>query len=136
MIPIIIDSSALFALISTDDALHKKALEVSAQLTASSSLIIPTDVISETINIIGKKLGKEKQLEILEYALENNIFSLHQNTPHTYSLAKKFIISQPKAVSFTDCIVMATADEYETKFIFGFDEIFAKNGYSLPNQGQ
>ena len=36
---------------------------------------------------------------------------------------------QPKSVSFTDCIVMAFADEYETREIFGFDDAFRKNGY-------
>lgn len=37
--------------------------------------------------------------------------------------------NQPAYVSFTDCVVMAFADEYETKDIFGFDEAFRKNGY-------
>jgi predicted nucleic acid-binding protein len=33
------------------------------------------------------------------------------------------------AVSFTDCIVMAVADEYGTREIFGFDKQFADAGY-------
>jgi len=35
----------------------------------------------------------------------------------------------PQAVSFTDCIVMAVADEYNTKDIFGFDKQFEDAGY-------
>ena len=35
-----------------------------------------------------------------------------------------------KAVSFTDCLVMAVADEYGTKDIFGFDKQFADAGYN------
>jgi len=31
-----------------------------------------------------------------------------------------------------DCLVMATADFYETREIFGFDTAFTKNGYYLP----
>ena len=31
---------------------------------------------------------------------------------------------------FTDCIVMANADSFKTKDIFGFDEVFRKNGYN------
>jgi predicted nucleic acid-binding protein len=34
-------------------------------------------------------------------------------------------------VSFTDCVVMAVADTYGTKRIFGFDEAFTKNGYRV-----
>jgi predicted nucleic acid-binding protein len=37
-----------------------------------------------------------------------------------------------KRPSFVDCLVMATADFYDTREIFGFDAVFAKNGYSLP----
>jgi len=35
----------------------------------------------------------------------------------------------PPAVSFTDCIVMATANEYETPNIFGFDKQFEDAGF-------
>jgi predicted nucleic-acid-binding protein len=34
-----------------------------------------------------------------------------------------------EAVSFTDCLVMAVADEYGTKDIFGFDKHFEDAGY-------
>ena len=39
---------------------------------------------------------------------------------------------QPASVSFIDCIVMALADRLGTKLIFGFDEVFHKKGYRLP----
>ena len=35
-----------------------------------------------------------------------------------------------EAVSFTDCLVMAVANEYGTKDIFGFDKQFADAGYN------
>ena len=44
---------------------------------------------------------------------------------------------QPASVSFTDCLVMSLADRVGTKLIFGFDEVFRKNGYrppAAPNQ--
>ncbi len=34
--------------------------------------------------------------------------------------------------SFIDCLVMVTANQYQTEDIFGFDETFRKNGYTLP----
>ena len=36
----------------------------------------------------------------------------------------------PQGVSFTDCLVMATADDYETRDIFGFDKQFQDAGYN------
>ena len=43
---------------------------------------------------------------------------------------------QPSSVSFTDCLVMALADRLGTKLIFGFDEVFRKNGYRLPDAAE
>ena len=44
--------------------------------------------------------------------------------------AQKKFAKLPQSVSFTDCLVMATADEYETIDIFGFDKQFADAGYT------
>jgi predicted nucleic acid-binding protein len=38
--------------------------------------------------------------------------------------------TQPQGVSFTDCVVMAYADAFQTKDIFGFDKQFADAGYT------
>jgi predicted nucleic acid-binding protein len=45
--------------------------------------------------------------------------------------AARIIFSQQKeSVSFTDCIVMAVANEYGTLDIFGFDRQFKDAGYN------
>jgi hypothetical protein len=36
------------------------------------------------------------------------------------------------APAFFDCLVMAFATQYQTSYVFGFDDAFAKNGYRLP----
>jgi predicted nucleic acid-binding protein len=41
-----------------------------------------------------------------------------------------------KRPSFVDCLVMATANANNTREIFGFDAVFAKNGYFLPGTSQ
>jgi hypothetical protein len=38
---------------------------------------------------------------------------------------------QDKRPSFVDCLVMATANFYQTREIFGFDAVFAQNGCKL-----
>jgi predicted nucleic acid-binding protein len=37
--------------------------------------------------------------------------------------------AQPRSVSYTDCLVMALADQLSIQEISGFDEVFSKNGY-------
>jgi hypothetical protein len=44
--------------------------------------------------------------------------------------------SRAESVSFTDCMVMATADHYGTRLIFGFDEVFRKNGYVMQEEAE
>ena len=39
------------------------------------------------------------------------------------------LLTLSASVSYTDAMVMAVADEYETQKIFGFDEAFANCGY-------
>jgi len=53
------------------------------------------------------------------------------NLGHTYLIAalEKFE-KQSSAVSLTDCIVMAVADDYSTQDIFGFDKQFKDAGYT------
>jgi predicted nucleic acid-binding protein len=43
---------------------------------------------------------------------------------------------QTGGASYIDCLVMATADEYQTTDVFGFDETFRKNGYTVPGTRQ
>ena len=42
----------------------------------------------------------------------------------------------PQSVSFTDCLVMAVADEYGTRDIFGLDKQFTDAGYNRLTPSQ
>ena len=127
---IVTDSSALVSLISQTDSNHKKALSNAIRIkNIKKAILIPSEVFAETINILGKKFGHKVAVasadEILnskEYKVVNTLENTRLNTFEKFK-------TQPKSVSFTDCIVMAFADEYETREIFGFDEVFRKNGY-------
>ncbi len=130
-ISIIADSSALFSLFIETDTNYKKATIVIRKFaTTKSYIIIPGEIFSELINILGKKFGHLRAATVAQSIVETKLFSI-ENTIHTVrSSALKKFIKQPKKVSFTDCLVMAFADHFETKDIFGFDESFRKNGYT------
>ena len=128
---IIADSSGLISLASATDQNHQEALKISQALfQAKGSIIIPGDVFSETLNIAGKKLGHSAAVGTAEALFTTSPFIIvdsdEKTREHAFSIFKK----QPESVSFTDCIVMATADRFKTKEIFGFDKTFSKNGYN------
>lgn len=129
---IIADTSGIISLISSEDSNNLKALNKIKQVKQSQvTVITPSDVFTETINITGKKFGHEIALQAADVITKSGLFLLVDSFDVQSQALEKFRNSIG-SVSFTDCIVMATADKFQTKEIFGFDECFGKNGYILP----
>jgi len=127
---IIADSSGIISLISESDKNHPLAEDVSLKLEKDKgSVIIPSEVFAETLNIAGKKLGHRIALLIAEKILSVATLLISDTNEMIRKRALEVYKDQPESVSFTDCIVMANADSFKTKDIFGFDEVFRKNGY-------
>jgi predicted nucleic acid-binding protein len=84
------------------------------------------DVFVEFLNILGRKAGHTAALAAVA-ELTPPFLVLREQSSVTQAL-KKFE-AVPQAVSFTDCLVMAVADEYATLDIFGFDKQFEDAGY-------
>ncbi len=129
--PIVADSSALVSLAIKNDHNHQQAVKAADKLRKSSStIILPTVVFVETINILGKKSGHETALKAAGDLLRpDSQFVLH-DTKHYFAAALRKFKYQAPAVSLTDCMVMAIADDYDTKEIFGFDKQFKDAGYN------
>ncbi len=139
--PVIADSSALVSLASVTDQNHRKAVLYSQSLVKTNRpLIIPSEVISETINTIGRKISHQMAMAVGNELLRSSAYLiLDSNNEIRTNAFEKFReqkgpreprLKAAKA-SFTDCVVMAVADYYETKDIFGFDKSFSKNGYKI-----
>lgn len=128
---IIGDSSAFVSLASTLDRNHALARKISIEIKESKrDLILPGEIFTEVINVIGKKIDHKTAVRQGEEILNSKELIIEDTTPKIRHLAFERFKTQPKSVSFTDCLVMAFADEYDTKEIFGFDKIFKKNGYT------
>jgi predicted nucleic acid-binding protein len=136
---IIVDSSALVALAVETDALHAAAVHASRNLIATRDrLIIPSDVFTETMNLLGKMSGHETAMRLSYEILtpSQSGFEVLEATPVIRKAALQRFAKQPQRVSFTDCLVMAFAEAYQTKTIFGFDEAFRKNGFQIIEHEQ
>lgn len=128
---VIADSSGLISLTSKTDSNRQKALETAHRFKRLGlTIIVPTDVFSEVINILGKKQGHQKAAEIADFIIDSEDFIL-ADTLNCYLLALDKFKESQSSTSFTDCVVMAMADQYKTKIIFGFDKVFSKSGYKI-----
>ena len=107
---------------------HKVAIEAARQLqTEQKSILIPAAVFVELLNILGRKVGHHATLTAVSELYPPFVVL---TTQANVDQAQKKFAELPQSVSFTDCLVMATADEYETIDIFGFDKQFADAGYT------
>ena len=128
--PIIADSSGLVSLALSTDSNHKQAVLIASQIEKNNkTLILPGEIFAETINILGKKVSKEIAVFTANKILKSDLFQIIESSNAQRLSALEKFQKQPRSVSFTDCVVMASADHFDTKDIFGFDEIFKKNGY-------
>lgn len=127
---IVADTSGFISLLSKDDKNHTSALHVASVIHKDGkTIILPGEIITEFINVLGKKANHRVAIQRGDLLLHSPEYKIVDTNEHIRSQAFALFKKQPESVSFTDCIVMAFADEYETKEIFGFDEAFAKNGY-------
>jgi predicted nucleic acid-binding protein len=128
--PIIADTSALVSLATETDHNHLPATKEAARLRkVSRPIILPSDVLVETINILGKRSGHDTALKAAgELLRPGSQIVLIETRPYLVAALEKFKDQSP-GVSLTDCIVMTVADDYGTKDIFGFDKQFEEAGY-------
>jgi predicted nucleic acid-binding protein len=124
---IIADTSGLFSLLNPDDQNHQPAVEAAKTLqNESKDILIPSAILVEFINVLGRKVSHRVTIAVVS---ELTPPFLILNEPQDNSNALKKFANLPESVSFTDCLVMALADEYYTPDIFGFDKQFEDAGY-------
>jgi predicted nucleic acid-binding protein len=78
-------------------------------------------VFAETVNMVGKKQGHAKAYEVGRFLRNTAPFVVIDSSPAAREKTLGRLLSLSQSVSYTDAIVMAVADEYQTKEIFGFD---------------
>jgi predicted nucleic acid-binding protein len=137
---VVLDSSALIAQINVKDIWHNKADEIAGFIAQTDRhAILPCEVLAETLNRIGNNIGRKEAVlagkALLNRDVTGDIVITYSN-PSLLGASLKLLdtIEAPpdKRASFVDCLVMATANFFNTREIFGFDAVFAKNGYRLP----
>jgi len=131
---VVADSSALISLAIVSDSNHvfaKTYMQQTAQ--AGRSIIVPSEVFAETVNILGKKFGHKRALEAVQIFSDTAVFLIRPTSDLIRSMALDMFGGVETSVSYTDCLVMAMAEQHGTVDIFGFDEIFSTRGYFLPS---
>lgn len=129
---VLIDTSAIFALLNPDDEHHKKALVINESLTNRSiTLLLPNFLLAESHTIINKRLGNQPALKFLNAALQD--FEIERVTVEDEWTAHAILqeTSARKNLSYFDAIAVAVAERSGIHEIFSFDRHFAVMGFQL-----
>jgi predicted nucleic acid-binding protein len=141
---VILDSSALIAQINLNDLWHETADETAGFIARTDrQAILPSEVLAETLNRIGNNIGRQQAFlagkALLARHTTRDILLVQSDLDiidASLELLKTVRVPQDKRVSFVDCLVMAYANLYDTREIFGFDSVFVQNGYHLPGKAE
>ena len=134
--PVIVDTSALISLLSDTDSLHDEAVALAENLRElRRPLIIPAEVLAETLTVLRPRLGNRATMTIGNELLTSADIAVIPTPREVLELTLTKLQRQTGNASYIDCLVMVTADQYRTRSVFGFDETFRKNGYQLPGHG-
>src|SRR3712207_6823764 len=110
---LIADTSGLVSLTVTTDRNHKQALEATVPLQEQqTSILVPFEVLVETVNVLGRQIGHDQALAVASYVYATPLFHIFDSSPIARTQAFQLFRKLPQAVSLTDCIVMAVADEF------------------------
>ena len=78
-------------------------------------------------NILGKKQGHQAALRAAELMSSSPRFLVVDAT-RAYPLALERFRQAPASISFTDCVVLAVADQCNTRRLSEFDAYFSRQG--------
>ncbi|MEU5301768.1 type II toxin-antitoxin system VapC family toxin [Streptomyces noursei] len=131
---IVADTSGLVSLFHPLDKNHQAAVAEAKRLRGSGfEVIVPVAVYLELLNVLGRVLGHQAAIKVAQ-ELSEDFLILNNASSSLMAETLRMFQEASESVSHTDCFVMATCDEFDTREIFGFDRAFTRFGYSIIQQ--
>jgi predicted nucleic acid-binding protein len=130
---VITDASGIISMVVETDTNHAAAKAFAEHhRNTGAAFFVPGELLAETLNLIGKKFSRGLAIDTGKLLLAEPSFVIGTTHGDRHAQALELFKSTPAGVSYTDCLVMVTADEHKTPYVFGFDDIFRKRGYTVP----
>src|SRR5688572_15457259 len=105
---VVADTSALVSLtIETDDNHALAVTGAEHLLKQASTVLIPAELLAETINLLGKKFGRARAIASGRKLTEDEAFFVVDTDVQIRKRALDLMKHSPGGTSFTDCIVVA-----------------------------
>ena len=130
MDPILVDTSAYFAILDKTDKNHNKAINF---LTNNTYPLITTNIIViETINLVNARLGHHQAIALGKKLYDKNITTVlnitSEDEKKAWQIFQKYA---DKDFSLTDCSSFAVMERLKMNKVFTFDIHFIQFGKFL-----
>ena len=126
---VMVDTSAIFALLDRDDINHPAAISSLKKLKEQGAGVLITNyILAESHALITNRLGDETG----RLWLRSNIWSVEKATESDEDKAVEIILSHTdKSYTYTDAITFAVMLRMDIKLAFAYDRHFSQFGFSL-----
>jgi predicted nucleic acid-binding protein len=124
---IMVDTSAIYALIDRSDEWHKKAITLCKKLsTQNVDLILTNFILAETHALILSRVGHQLAREWVK----NLIWKIERVKEEDEKRAKEIIVAyQDKSFSYTDATTFAVMERLKLDVVLAFDNHFTQFGW-------
>lgn len=132
---VLLDTSAVYALLDADDDHHRKAAAISQRLIDRKVvLVLPNFILAEAHAILNKRLGPQAARDFLNSALQEYeiVRATLEDEWAAYALLQQ--TSRAKDLSYFDAVAIAMADRLGIGEVFSFDRHFKLAGLSLAGE--
>ena len=132
MDPILVDTSALYALLDADDAEHLRARRIWEEqlVEGDAELVVTSYVVAESFDLVRRRLGFEA-VRSLDRLLDDGMRVVFVDEELHDAARARFFSAGRRALSLVDCSSIALAQERGIKQIFAFDAHFEQAGLEM-----
>jgi predicted nucleic acid-binding protein len=132
MSSIIVDTSALYALVDRKDPNHGRAAAYLGSVTTARSLIVSNHIFDESMTLVKMRLGMAAALQLGMRLRNSRLIEMIIFGPaEEQSVWRIFTQFQDKEWSYTDCACLALAQQRKTDVAFTFDHHFRQMGLHM-----
>lgn len=131
MMKVLVDTSALFALLDADDQYHSEAKQILQSLAQQSAELITTNyVVLETIALLQNRLGLQAVEDFVQRL--KPLLTIIWVDEETHQKAESLLLAKRRRrVSLVDCVSFTVMREFGIAVAFASDQHFVTEGFSL-----
>ncbi|MHB8867677.1 MAG: type II toxin-antitoxin system VapC family toxin [Thermoleophilia bacterium] len=128
---VLVDTSALYALLCATDACHEEARTTAEELFArDATLVASSYVVAETSALLQSRLGRHAARGfLLDFVPYLNVAWVDAGL-HARGL-ENWLAQESSQASLVDCVSFALGHELRLETAFAFDRHFAARGFSV-----